>query len=399
MTQPSLQRRQWMALSGSGLAGLSVTPGAVQAATLPTRPRLKLGVLVPQSARDSQLGDDYLKGLQQGLSTTTPDQTEPEWSVQTMGPSRGSMVRAMDSLLREQPRLDLVVGWIGLPGARHLRPALTQARIPLLASDLGTQRAHADDAHPWIAYHTLGYWQSCARLGQLVAQAGCRRAVICQGFHEAGYGFVAEFKRHFEAAGGRVLGQHISGLPQNKDEFEGLMPVLKQSRPDVVVAFYSGRQAKRFRQVYGQSDAAQQAQFAGPALGGDLGTDLKTPSIALAPWTWVSSGSPHPADANLLQRNSPGLALGLAAGARIASALQHPDWPQHHQRPQLLALARSSTAAADAAKTGDHRLWLTRSDRQGLLTCTPSSGLPRALHDPGQRPGSRSGWTNTYLIT
>ena len=396
MTQPHVQRRQWMALSGSGLAGISAMPGASQAATGPIAPRPRFGVLLPLSARDPQLANDYLQGLRQGFASNAPDQTEPEWQVQTMGPSQRSMVQALDQLLREQPLLDLLVGWVGPAGTRRLRPALTQAQMPLLASDLGTRREQADDAHPWIACHTLGYWQCCARLGQLLARSGSRRAVICQGFHEAGYGFVAEFKRHFEAAGGRVLAQHVSGLPQNKNEFEGLLPVLKQQRPDVVVAFYSGRQAERFRHAYASSESARQARFAGPGLGGELGIGLKTPSMSLSPWPWTPSGEPSTAHANPLRQNSPGRALGIAAGIRIASALQHPDWSQRQQRPQLLAQTKP---VANTTEAGAHGLWLTRSDRMGLLTQTPSSGLLTPLHDPTSKPGRVGGWTNTYLMT
>ncbi|MCQ9371928.1 ABC transporter substrate-binding protein, partial [Corynebacterium sp. 35RC1] len=148
--------------------------------------------------------------------------------------------------------VDALAGWLPADAAAELVPLLQEHAVPFLASDTGADRPSGRPAarSPWLIPHTLALWESCALLGHEAPRRWGSRAVLCMGFLESGYDFPHEFRAAFEAAGGTVAALHVSGLPDGRPEFDGLVAALKGTSADFVVALYSGRQAGRFRAAW-----------------------------------------------------------------------------------------------------------------------------------------------------
>ncbi|MDT0139493.1 ABC transporter substrate-binding protein [Acidovorax sp. PRC11] len=339
-----LGRRGFLGASAStaAAAACGTAPALAAAATasggLPAPAvRRTVGVLLPESSRYPTLSAEFLAGLDAGAAAS--GLPAPRWLPLPYGRSARAAVRQAQAAV-QSGSVDALAGWLPADAAADLVPLLQEHAVPFLASDTGADRPSGRPAarSPWLIPHTLALWESCALLGHEAPRRWGSRAVLCMGFLESGYDFPHEFRAAFEAAGGTVAALHVSGLPDGRPEFDGLVAALKGTSADFVVALYSGRQAGRFRAAWQR-----------------LGMERQRPLLDLpvALETTVSTSSPGAA-----------MRLGTDAGGRLAR------WQ---------AMAHDRPLAASAQMRG------------------PSQESPILQTTTRQR--MHSGWTNPYLVT
>ncbi len=323
-----LGRRGFLGASAStaaaAAAACATAPALAAAATASRgmgapadRERRTVGVLLPESSRYPTLSAEFLAGLSGGAAAS--GLPAPRWLPLPYGRSARAAVRQAQAAV-QSGSVDALAGWLPADAAADLVPLLQQHAVPFLASDTGADRPSSRPAarSPWLVPHTLALWQSCAVLGREAPRRWGTRAVLCMGFLESGYDFPHEFRAAFEAAGGTVAAVHVSGLPDGRAEFDGLVAALKGTSADFVVALYSGRQAGRFRAAWQRLGMEGQrppvlglpfahgglltssATAAALQLGTDAGERLAQWQAAIpeghaAALAWLGSASPEPA--------------------------------------------------------------------------------------------------------
>ncbi len=396
---PFLRRRHFLGSSGTAAASLAL-PAAAAMAPAPARRAAQVGVFLPASARYPTLAAEFTLGLESAFAKQ--DLPAPRWVPLAYRQNPGPAVRQAREALQDGA-LDMLAGWIPLRSALALRDDAEQRGIPVLASDTGADKTPATGrTTPWIVNHTLELWQSTALLGHLAPRRWGTRAVVCMGLLESGYDFPFEFRKAFEAAGGRVAATHVSGLPDGSAEFAGLLSAVKGARPDFVLALYSGAQAERFHAAYRRAGLHMQYPLVGSRFSHGHGSAPSAPAFLPSVASWEAPGAACAAVAAACRQQGMGFTgaalLGFEAGQRIAGVLAASGNAERlaalHDFPSSPARGTRHYDAITRESNGPH--WLNTKDT-AITIASAAHAIQAAAAT--RLSFTESGWISPYLVT
>ena len=402
-----IARRHFLA-SGGGAGGAAPTGQAASShAMVPSlagsvaTARWRILGIAPASEKLPELGQDYRRGVELGLATAgagQPAGVEITWLA--AGPSPGAPAKAVGEALRTS-RFDAVMGWMPPLLARKVAALAAPQGIPLWISDSGADAPPVSasvSAQPLQVRHSLELCAVASALADKVhAQCG-PRAFLALGWHESGYDFMEAFQQRWRALGGQLAGRHIAGTPGQAHEFEGLKASVLSHKADVVVALYSGPQARRFAQWWQAQPALQAMDVAGFPWLPENGSGLRA-------WTAGSWPAAQSADAAWVDRFeaarlswTPAALLGAEAGASLGAALA-----------AATADATAQSIWADLAARPLHgprgvRHWTPGGlDSGGPLWAVSALGIQTGQSRRGPtllaHASAQGGWSTGYLLT
>lgn len=393
----ALHRRHFLATGGAAAAsGVHASAPLLNSLNAPS-PRWRILAIAPSSEKLPGLAGDYRHGVELGFAHAgASSQVALTWL--SAGPLASAPAKAVGATLQGS-RFDAVMGWMPPALAKKIAAQTKPAGIPLWISDTGADLVSPSEVHPLTVRHSLELCTMTTALADRVYSQCGPRAFISMGRHESGFDFLQSFQQRWQALGGKVVGRHVTDMPNSTSEFGGLKQSILSHQPDAVVALYSGPQSQRFAQWWQQHSSTLRTHLAGlPWLpehnpGVHAHTVATWPQAASADTGWkarfAQAGLGWTAAALL------GAEAGATLGATLASAPQGTRaqdlWAALPRTP--LAGPRGERQWANAAIDSTGPLW----ENTGLGS---SARQQRAAPHPDPiAAAAQRGWTTGYLLT
>ena len=418
-TKSGVGRRRFLWAAGASVLSCSPLARAAKLAA-PCR-ALRVGILLPNSARYPEFSERLLAGLRLYAAGDEARSLGPALAIVPVaeGEGPGARFRAAAASIRSGA-VDVLAAVADRDLELRLEPLLAQCRVPLVAADVGADVPRMRRIVPHAARHSLGYWQANYAMGRWSAGHLGARVLIAADFLESGYDMVYAFRHAFESHGGEVAAVKVTGLPEGRGPFAEVAQAVRDHRPDFVYALYSGRRAQAFLRFYEADGLARTTPLAGPAL-------LAEPALgvhAQAGFDGVLTASPWAADVAHARGHSldrawrevhgaePDLfaVLGFETAQRIAWAARQTGGTARTEAFARAVEAAQCTApragvAADAAMgEACAPAYVRRLSRSGAGAANTTIDVlpPIALGAGVQhelRTMRKSGWARPYLTT
>jgi branched-chain amino acid transport system substrate-binding protein len=254
-----MTRRRFLTSTAAGVLGTGLFPAVVRAAE-----PIKIGVLLPFSKAFTVLGENTFAGFMLGAKEAGPEIAGRKYTIikedDTADPSVGvSKVRK----LIDKDDVDVIVATIHSGVAAAIRNHIVEAKRlwlnPIAVNDLlaeqGCSRYHFRfSASAWQISAPLGPWAK-AKLGD--------RAYVTAFNFAYGQQTAAHFKKAFEAAGGKVVGESFP--PFGTTNYAPYFPPIKDARPNVIFSNFAGPDAVAWVKQAADFGLGQSAKIVAPA--------------------------------------------------------------------------------------------------------------------------------------
>lgn len=369
-------------------------------------------------------GQGFLAGLRGALSEAGVDHHLVAEPAGACADKDQVVDRVQRLLLQHGPHV--VTGVMGSGVLRHVHTHFLDAEVPFIVNDMGADPLMTGGSrNPYVFSNSFHLWQSMYALGYWASRNVGARACVAAAFHEAGYGMVHAFWLGFcDAGGGAVVATEVTHRATADDDPADQVRRVAALEPDVVMAFYAGREGVSFANAWSALGLAGTIPLlATPLMAHDYWRP-KMPAEVVAgmrtAFSWDATARP---DVHAHFRRACGVApgqepavftlLGYETGLMLAAASQRAGkWLSHGQACQA-ALSEVSClsprgelrvdAASGEVATADYLLepvW----DADGTLAFVNRGTLElpasyRIAHDAVQASDARSGWFNPYLVT
>ena len=289
LSSPSrLARRiQVVALFAVGALALSACGGSSleQSSDAKSGDEVKIGLLVPTSGVYAPLGADMSNGFklyldQHGgrlgghkIKVVNADEGE--------GPQTG--VPAAQKLVT-QDHSTVVVGVVNSATALGLRDFFNESKVPLLVANAGANDITGSRKSDYVWRTSFANGKVAGALGSTVAKEAKGGVYVIAADYAAGHEMVAGFRKTFEAAGGKVIGEKYTPFGKTQD-FQPYLSAIRSSGARAVFSFYAGAEAVSFVKQYEQFGLAGKTPLYGPgflteggvlAAQGDAAVGVKT---------------------------------------------------------------------------------------------------------------------------
>ena len=191
------------------------------------------------------MGDSLVRGLELALDASGLDASLVVRSV--AGGHAGAYTEAAALL---ESDVDLIVAGVSAPVADFVAPLAREQRTPLIVANVGAHAVAPQPRDGYVLHNSLLFWQSSFAAGAWAARTLGRRAVLASSRADAGYDALYAFRRAFESAGGTVAASFVTETGAPDGDLAELFDAVRRSRPSVVYASYSGREAVEFVRAY-----------------------------------------------------------------------------------------------------------------------------------------------------
>jgi branched-chain amino acid transport system substrate-binding protein len=253
-----MNRRHFLKTTAVGL-GATLAPAVARA-----QEPIKIGVLLPFSKAFAVLGENTYAGFMLGAKEAGPEVAGRKYTIvkedDTADPSVGvSKVRK----LIDKDEVDVIVGTVHSGVAAAIRNPIVDAKKlwlnPIATNDLlaeqGCSRYH-------FRFSASG-WQSSAPMAPWAKAKFGDKAYLCAFNFAFGQQTAAHFKKAFEAAGGKVLGESFP--PFGTTNYAPYFPAIKDAQPNVVFANFAGTDAVAFVKQFADFGLAATTKVVGPS--------------------------------------------------------------------------------------------------------------------------------------
>jgi len=253
-----MNRRHFLKTTAVGL-GATLAPAVARA-----QEPIKIGVLLPFSKAFAVLGENTYAGFMLGAKEAGTEIAGRKYTIvkedDTADPSVGvSKVRK----LIDKDEVDVIVGTVHSGVAAAIRNHIVDAKKlwlnPIATNDLlaeqGCSRYH-------FRFSASG-WQSSAPMAPWAKAKFGDKAYLCAFNFAFGQQTAAHFKRAFEAAGGKVVGESFP--PFGTTNYAPYFPAIKDAQPSVVFANFAGTDAVAFVKQFADFGLAATTKVVGPS--------------------------------------------------------------------------------------------------------------------------------------
>lgn len=255
--ESSLRRRDFLRSVGLAVGSLGLSPLPLFAA-VSSRPKNipgslpAIGLLLP-SVLQAQVAGNISAGLQLYSDRVGSGKRRDGARITLEKFSSGHDAAVRARSLIEHHHVDLLISVMNPNTALHLQEVLATHRTPLIVADAGANSVRHEERSPYIFYNTLGYWRASWAMGAWTVRNLGKRVFVASSFYESGYDALYAFQCGMEKAGGEVVRTYVSHIPPDRENLGRLIDAIRERRPDVVFAQYSGREAREFIRAFADS--------------------------------------------------------------------------------------------------------------------------------------------------
>jgi len=251
--------------TGSASPTDSANATATMAGTPSAEEPVRIGMLVALSGPFASLGENLVRGLELALEEVNSEIAGRQIVVQVED-SAGNPDQALAKArqLVERDRVQVLAGVTLSSEAGALRDYIVSSGVPLIVSNAGLPGLTRDPKmrSPLIFRVSFANGQHEAPFGRYAYEKlGFRRVVLTGLDYSAGHDKVGAFGKHFEAAGGTIVGEVYA--PVDTADYGPYLQRIAQYDADGVFAFYSGVDAVRFVQQFAEFGIKEQIPLFG----------------------------------------------------------------------------------------------------------------------------------------
>ncbi|MEH2472121.1 branched-chain amino acid transport system substrate-binding protein [Nitrobacteraceae bacterium AZCC 2161] len=234
MTIRSTLMRPMMTRVAAALLAVAAT-GAAQAAD----GKLTIGLVLPMSGGFADQGQYYENGIK--LYQKLHGSKFAGLNVETVlrddqGPGSGDLARRLTQELIVRNKADVIIGYSFTPNAMSVATLLTEAKKPGIIVNAAT--SIITEKSPYFARVSFTLPQLAATLGTWAAKNNIKTAYTIVSDYAPGIDAETWFKKSFEAAGGKVIGD--ARTPVMAMEYSPFLQRAMEAKPDAVFAFNPG---------------------------------------------------------------------------------------------------------------------------------------------------------------
>jgi branched-chain amino acid transport system substrate-binding protein len=201
--------------------------------------KLTIGLVLPMSGAFADQGQYYENGIK--LYQKLHGSTVAGLAVETVlrddqGPGSGDLARRLTQELIVRSKADIILGYSFTPNAMSAATLLTEARKPGVIVNAAT--SIITEKSPYFVRVSFTLPQLAATLGTWAAKNNVKTAYTIVSDYAPGIDAETWFKKSFEAAGGKVIGD--ARTPVAAMEYSPFLQRAMEARPDAVFAFNPG---------------------------------------------------------------------------------------------------------------------------------------------------------------
>jgi branched-chain amino acid transport system substrate-binding protein len=239
-----MQTLKWLAGAACGLA----------LATTSQAENIKIGVMLPFSGVNADLGDVQMKAIDLYMKLHGKDAAPHtvELVKRDEGPPSGANAKTVATELITRDKVNLILGVIFSPSAIAMAPVMTEAKTPFVMTNAGT--AWITTLSPYIVRFSFSMWHPGYAMGQYAAKdLKCKTAAMGYTDFPPGKDSTEAFKTAFEKAGGKITDSIPMGNPAQVPDMAPFFQRVKDAKPDCFYVFIpSGNHASAVVKTYGE---------------------------------------------------------------------------------------------------------------------------------------------------
>ncbi len=214
---------------------------------------VKVGLVIPQSGVYAALGTDMQRGWDLWLEQN--GKRFGEYEVTTVVADEGETpqtgVPAVQRVL-QQDQADIVVGLVSSAVALAAAPLVAEARKILVVANAGAAAITGEARNPYVWRTSFQNAQVAAAAGPYMAQQNIPGGVfVIAPDYAAGAEVRAGFRKAYESAGGRVVGEAAPPFGTTQD-YQPFLAQIQQSGAGATFCFFAGAEAVSFVTQYAQ---------------------------------------------------------------------------------------------------------------------------------------------------
>ncbi|HYG15939.1 MAG TPA: ABC transporter substrate-binding protein [Bacteroidia bacterium] len=206
---------------------------------------IKVGILVPRSYTVPLITQQIARGIKLGFEV---EEVSAQFFIEDIGKAVDPdlvMAKTNNLLLNE---VDLI---FAMPGTKVDIPLVNlcdASKKPLIIIEAGAAITRNDEMpfSPYVFTNSYNMWHNCILLGQYTGKFIGEKVLSTGAFFEAGYSFLPAFEYGLHKAGGIIVGSHLCKDFKPEDFTVQLADIIESVQPNVLVAFYNGKDADDF---------------------------------------------------------------------------------------------------------------------------------------------------------
>jgi branched-chain amino acid transport system substrate-binding protein len=236
------------------LGGVALGTAGLLMATAAQAENIKIGVMLPFSGVNADLGDVQVKAIDLYMKLHGKDIAPHtvELIKREEGPPSGANAKTVATELITRVKVNLILGVIFSPSAIAMAPVMTQAKVPFVATNAGT--AWITKLSPYIVRFSFSMWHPAYAMGQYAAKdLKCKTAAMGYTDFPPGKDSTDAFKTAFEKNGGKITDSIPMGNPAQVPDMAPFFQRVKDAKPDCFYVFIpSGNHASAVVKTYGE---------------------------------------------------------------------------------------------------------------------------------------------------
>jgi len=210
----------------------------------------KIGGILATTGNDVPQGTEMANGMRLAIEQIGPQVNgrDIQLLIEDDGSNPNTGLQKARKLIQSD-KVDMIAGVLLSATALAISPVASAAKVPVILSLASANALTGEKCSPWVFRASYANSQIAEPFGPWIAAKGYKNIFILGADFVTPREFAGDFRRTFEKAGGKVVGEVYS--PFNKTQDFG--PYLAQARsanPDAILAFYYGAEAILFAKQY-----------------------------------------------------------------------------------------------------------------------------------------------------
>ena len=237
-----------LSLTGCG-SGTTPTTTTTNPSAEPPKEPVKIGVITPKSNVYATLGENLVNGMNlyfEEIGWKAGGREIKLLQEDEENDAQAGLRKAKK--LVEQDKVDMLTGIVNSSIAIAIRDYADQSKVPFLVSHAGAVDLTRAKKSDYVYRASFTNEQINYPNGKWTYDNLAKNVFVIAPNYAAGKEQINGFKKSFEAAGGKIVGEAWPAL--STSDFGPYLQQIKQAKPDAVYAFFAGSDAVNFVKAY-----------------------------------------------------------------------------------------------------------------------------------------------------
>jgi branched-chain amino acid transport system substrate-binding protein len=225
---------------------------------------IKIGVVLPFSGVYASIGNDVTDAMQMAIDELGGKAGGRDIVlVREDSEVKPPVGLAKMKKLVHQKKVNLVVGPVASHVAAPMAQFAAQAKVPLLIPNAGNNILTGAKCSRWVIRTSFSNDQFVRIMGPWLKKKGYNTAFLMAPDYTAGHDMMDGFRKVFEAAGGKIVGEAFPPFRKTKD-YAPFLAKVKAAKPDVIFVFFAGGEAIQFVKQFDAFGLKSSTKMTGP---------------------------------------------------------------------------------------------------------------------------------------